>query len=346
MGFANPQPLQPYILFITSQAPSGEKLEPWVHSFAEVVKYSQDDSGKITNFIAAQSHFQDAPYSYFDSILHLPTNEPELRRVQVSDTILRILGLWTLMGSYFERATATNIQELIVTDPRAQTLPGLVKSTGFLPHPNESNASCEQRVGNSIVDYNSSKHSSLTAMEALCISPKHLNAVRLFTFARVRIHWTTNVSRHMLLSQYGGRYYLELLALPCALEGRSEEALSKIGQSSLLAYEIRASYPALFNPHETALDHHKWLRWLGAGWWCWCLPCLSRRYLRGEIRALKQGPELSQRLGESLRPAYDPAIEKYAQQRAPLWTQTQFRNLWPRITALEAHLQKARPWGF
>ncbi|KAF2176018.1 hypothetical protein K469DRAFT_682813 [Zopfia rhizophila CBS 207.26] len=76
---------------------------------------------------------------------------------------------------------------------------------------------------------------------------------------------------------------------------RPEETSRKMGFSSLLAYEIRDSYAALFSPEQPSFLHQYPLGWVGSRFWCWSLPCSAQRLLRREVKALKADPILDQR---------------------------------------------------
>ncbi|KAJ4356651.1 uncharacterized protein N0V89_004687 [Didymosphaeria variabile] len=82
---------------------------------------------------------------------------------------------------------------------------------------------------------------AMDSLEAMAIRASRLNAFTLNVFAAVEISWTYNISRHMMLSRIGGRYVLELFALPCALNADSLTS-SAVGISSELAQEIQESY--------------------------------------------------------------------------------------------------------
>lgn len=105
---------------------------------------------------------------------------------------------------------------------------------------------------------------------------KRLNATNLLTYSHVEIAWTQNISRHMLLSKRAESYYLEIFALPCALQGGADHFLSSIGISTDLVDEIECSYAALFNPSsESGL--HKTLGWMDS----WFTPLVLVPVLHG-----------------------------------------------------------------
>jgi hypothetical protein len=191
-------------------------------------------------------------------------------------------------------------------------------------------------------------------VESLSITAQDLNLIKLTRLAHVRVLWTDNVSRHLLLSRRSQKWYLELFALPCTLQSGTQ-----VGLSVALADEIEASYANLFNPHA----HSPFSSWVhmflgkivGLQLWCWCLTCSSRRLRAKELTGLKHqtmAPRSEYR-GERKRAnwmlvniPYDPSLHELAKHEATWWDQTEFENLWPRILTLERCLQEAKPWSF
>lgn len=193
-----------------------------------------------------------------------------------------------------------------------------------------------------------SLHSSLDSVESLSIKASKLNAFKLSTFAAVQILWTNNISRHLLLSKHTQKYYLELFVLPCALQGGAQSVLQDIGVPGDLIDEIQESYANLFNPGHPSFLHRHAGTFICLRLWCWCLHCSSRRLRDREIRKLKAkthgGKKSPSR--ELIRPAYDPVLKSLMERDPSDWDQLEFNYLWPRIVALESHLQEARPWSF
>jgi len=87
-------------------------------------------------------------------------------------------------------------------------------------------------------------YEDVDSREILSINATRLNAFTLKVLSAVRVVWTQNVSRHMLLSKSGGRHELELFSLPCAFGATTSES---VGVSAELAQEIQESYTMLFN---------------------------------------------------------------------------------------------------
>ncbi|KAG7294035.1 hypothetical protein NEMBOFW57_004097 [Staphylotrichum longicolle] len=163
-------------------------------------------------------------------------------------------------------------------------------------------------------------------LESLSVSPRRLNAVKLSTLGRVQFIWTANIARHLLLSRNGERHCLELFALPCALQsgGGNVNPLVKAGLlSTELVDEIEGSYATLqiLAPLKTSDD----------------------RLLHKNNRARHHGSAAS-----TCRVKFDPRLEVLMQRDASQWQwdRTEFTQLWPRILALDAHLERTRPWSF
>lgn len=177
-------------------------------------------------------------------------------------------------------------------------------------------------------------HAPTDVMESLAIDAKSLNAVRLANLGAVQIHWTDNITRHLLLSKHGLIYSLELFALPHILQGSARAGLQAGGIPTNVMTEIEWSYGNLFDPVESP---HSFLgRWIGVKFWCPCLSCSSGRLREREIRKLKKLPIFH--YSESFRLLLTRDLRE--------WDQGVFPRTWPRIRVLEAHLAKARPWSF
>lgn len=288
------------------------------------------------------------------------------------DTVLLILGTWLLSQSYFVPARQDQrrivyayclIMNETYSESKAfeQPVRTLVSKSGLLPSPGEGSRASGGNCGSDGDDVSSVQlvevaeisesfplHSYANMVESLSIDSKRLNATNLSTYSRVEITWTQNLSRHMLLSRRAESYYLEIFALPCALQGGADHVLSLMGISTDLIDEIECSYATLFNPcSESRL--HKVLSWLvGLHQWCWCLYCAGRRFRKRTLKILKNTKHRRRRssLDAGYRTIYDDQIRVLMERNASEWNQTEFSNLWPRILALNTHLQKARPWNF
>lgn len=283
----------------------------------------------------------------------------------VNETVLLILGTWLLSQSYFVpthqdqrrivyaycRSTDQDYSELTAFD---QSIGALISKSGLLPNPGEGggtsddNASSLQVVDDAEMSEAFPLHSYADLLESLSIDSKRLNATNLSTYSHVEIAWTQNISRHLLLSKRAESYYLEVFALPCALQGGAESVLSNMGIPTDLMDEIECSYATLFNPSsESRL--HKTLAWvIGLHHWCRCLYCTAYRFRKHTLEKLKGIRHRRRRssLGTGYRMAYDDQIRVLMERNPSQWNQTEFRNLWPRILVLDAHLQRARPWNF
>ena len=201
-------------------------------------------------------------------------------------------------------------------------------------------------------------HSSIGLVESLSLSPTRLNAERLATLGRVEFIWTANISRHLLLSRRGERHCLELFALPCALQSGvgNVNPFVKMGiLSAELVDEIDASYATLFHPFKASRVHRVLARSLGLRHWCWCLDCASYRLRRQVLAPLKMsrdkyrgGPARHHTATATCPFQFDARLEMLMQRDASQWQwdRTEFRELWPRILALDAYLEQTRPWSF
>ncbi|KAL6408716.1 hypothetical protein AUP68_07662 [Ilyonectria robusta] len=341
----------PYIRYILGQWPGEGTLDEYVRLVVNIIEY----------FI-----IDDLTQPYFR---HLLPDDGTRRRVVV-DTVLLILGSWTLMQSYFipQRGEPRRIllaycwnndKEYLETSGLEETLTGLLTKSGLLPNPRENvnpehittKGSLIMKITGDESALSSSRcalHPSLGSVESLEIAATTLNAFKLGNLGAVRILWTNNLSRHMLLSNHAKKFYLELFAIPSALQDGPDSALKYTGISSDLMDEICQSYANLFNPKVSSRSHTYLGRLFGAKFWCWCLPCSSRRLMNNQLRKLKSNSPVPGdiKLTDLTRPKFDPALKDLMSKNARGWDQTEFEYLWPRIVILDAHLSGSKPWSF
>lgn len=304
---------------------------------------------------------QDPTQTYFRD---LPENDVTRQHV-VTDTVLLIIGSWTLMQSYFRPQRGEDHRILLAYRLKTaskhfhhkssleETVPGLLHGSGLLPEAGEGVHMTQSMnfTPNTRDHLGASSafplHPSLGSVESLESAAVTLNAFKLVQLGAVRIVWTSNLSRHMLLSSHAKRYYLELFAMPGALQGGPDTVLKKAGIGSDVMDEICQSYANLFNP-KTPNVWHKYIgRSFGIRMWCWCLCCSSERLRSQQLKKLKSNPWLvDSKFRYRSEIQFDPALERLMAIKATTWDQTEFRNFWPRIIALDAHLSEARPWSF
>ncbi|KAK8029915.1 hypothetical protein PG993_011206 [Apiospora rasikravindrae] len=359
--------LDPYLRWIKSSSPGMRKIEDYLNLFIDVV----------CHFRKGGDQFHHAIRTYINEIANAETNHYYFhdtspgsaeRQTSVEDTILIIIGVWTLMRPYF--VPVQGHQKRVVlsfclksgtpySEVKAfeQSPSELIRSCGLLPNADES-AVLPETAQSSIpcaadqpsitrtADFSFGLHAGL--IESHSIPTKILNASRLSSLAGVRIIWTDNLSRHLLLSKTGQRHYLELFGLPCALQGRPPESLHKAGITPALVYEVQSTYANLFNPVRVSSVHGTLTAYTGLRYCCWCVGCASWRFRTHEIKRLLQDPYKKKpgAPGWSAQLPYDPELESLMRQEATSWNQAEFPDLWPRILALDHHLQAARPWNF
>ncbi|OCK73198.1 hypothetical protein K432DRAFT_430714 [Lepidopterella palustris CBS 459.81] len=180
----------------------------------------------------------------------------------------------------------------------------------------------------------------LGPLEAASVSCKSLNMYTLCSFAGVKIHWTTNLSRHLLLSKRDGKDILEIYSLPSMFKS-STPAMIGLGNMEL-ALEVRLSYASLFNPYQP--KHRGVLsRMLQRKKWCWCRHCMLARMRDVELKGLKHDRGHAEQL---MLPTYDETIQTLMAAHAVDWEIGSYNYLWTRVEALEKFLRCSKPWGF
>lgn len=309
----------------------------------------------MNSLVSRQDH-----YYFKDTIAN-----SSARKSRVNETVLLILGTWLLSQSYFVpghqdqrrivsaycRSTDQDYSEANAFD---QPIDRLISKSGLLPNPGEGRCvPDDDDLSSRVIDDAEMLemfplHSYANLLESLSIDSKRLNASNLSKYSHVEIAWTQNIARHMLLSKRSGFYYLEIFALPCALQAGADKVLSSMGISTDLVDEVECSYATLFNPSSES-KLHRILAWIiGLHHWCWCLHCTARRFRKRTLERLNK-TKRRRRASSTVtgcRMTCDDQIRVLMERNASQWNQTEFGNLWPRILVLDSHLQRARPWNF
>jgi hypothetical protein len=194
---------------------------------------------------------------------------------------------------------------------------------------------------------------TIDSIESLSIKATRLNAFTLNVLGAVDISWTCNVTRHLLLTRRGGRWIMEVFAMPCVFKATSFTS-ETVGIPAELAQEIQESYCILFNGWPKTTLHARIARYSGLRRFCWCWSCSASRYRNRTMRQLKKGRSATStskwhtRRTQTSRGSseFDPQlIELMNENELSDWTHDLFPSLWPRITALEQHVQDAKPWS-
>jgi hypothetical protein len=367
-----------YLDYLESSWPGRGSKQNFLRLFADVVNHFSSRSVAVNNTNGSISSIQQ----YIDELVASPDHYyfPDTlpgspsRATSVKEIVLLVLGTWLLMQSYF--VPMRRNQRCIVlacclghkrpySEPEglALSLADLVAQSELLPSAYEVTGSDEGGSGSgpgacASDDDNLTTpfqlHSSMGLLESLSISPRRLNAVKLSSLGRVEFVWTANISRHLLLSRHGERYSLELFALPCALQSGADNLLVNMGiLSAELVDEIDASYATLFRPVKASRVHRLLAKALGLRYWCWCLDCASHRLQRQVLAPLKVPQDDKRGLARHKTTTtypfkLDARLGMLMQRDASQWQwdRTEFRQLWPRILALDAHLEQTKPWSF
>jgi hypothetical protein len=388
---------EPYLNYIANRHIGRGTLEEYLALFVRVIEHfscSHPESDSIRALL-------NVLVSSEDEDLFADTKAGSaMRREDVEDTVLYIMGAWSMLLSSFVQLP-NGIRKVIMaysmkahaaekpTEPYDENMAGLVRGSCLLPASgNTSLPGCtepedeimrtamrlvallrqvdgaagatpgtpsDSMLIESTLSKMSTSHVSTDALDAihslesLSIKATRLNAFTLNVLGAVQISWTHNISRHMLLSRHGGRYIIELFALPCAFNA-STLTSDAVGMSSELAQEIQESYCILFNAWPDQSFHVKIGRYFGIRKFCWCWSCSAYRYRNQVISKYRKlvHPKSRRvkrtRRGEQ-RSEYDPLLVDLMDNESSDWTHDLFPCLWSRITVLEEHLQTAKPWN-
>lgn len=401
----------PYLNYIENRHTGDGSLDEFLRLFIKVVLHFQEGTAASATEKAAST--QSAPnangvQAYIDYLCN-SSNEyyfadtrenSALREELVTDTVLYILGVWVAMLSYFVQLPGgyRQIQLAYFLKSGTQlgndflqalngTLSSLLKGSGLLPSPNDSQDTLFSMIAKSPTTYGASVHNQalrmpvgdaaasnypqytnsssnnnfpsstraallhtrIDDMESLSIKSSTLNAYNLSVLGGVRIHWTINFSRHMLLSRFAGRDVLEVFALPCILKG-GVKSLCAAGVPQGLIHEVQESYSILFNAADRRPIHDRLVTAAGLRWLCWCRACSFHRLRERELSLLRKGknfPIGRRSLGSNAKSEFDPVLEELMGNLGPDdWCFELFPHLWERIVALEEHLGNSKPWNF
>lgn len=429
----------PYLNYIENRRRGLGTLDDYLDLFRRVVQHFQEPaqiprqqntsslSPTLQTAFASQTQSVYPPnIRTFISTLSLSATEPlfasaplasTLRDEFVADTVMYMLGVWTMMLGCFVQLPGGHREVEIaycikhgMTEPSLaleETPEGLLRGSGLLPSKEDGrrilsggngndgvgdalkgllaalvsstsaglhNDPADQKLRSAMASYVASStrsthaniphfppfakgpfaystsaldmYSSLDALEAASVNSSTLNACTLSSLAGVRIHWTANLSRHLLLSNRVTGPVLEVFALPCIFRGASKP-LQASGLPADLIHEIQESYSLLFNTARPA-PFHTWIFNVTAlRRWCWCRSCSARRFRDNEMKRLKRGPLWAKGGGSDAKSEFDPHLATLIKKPAEVdWTYDLFPNLWSRILALEEHLHTTKPWNF
>lgn len=342
--------MKPFMRYVSLECKATEYLPAFYSLLARTVHYFDNDGNPsaametLSSYILSLSQSTSEPY--FDTKARtLP------REYQVTHTVFLCLGLWTMMKTnfvpslnsprpvslaYLARTGRSCLSPEDFKDPVDTTLRELIIQSGLIPSVKSLNHDFDA-IQDALVACDSDPNAQFTveAVESLYVRTEALNLSKLCTLAGVQIHWTNNLSRHLLLSQRAGLWLVELYALPCTLEQGFGRKLKAVGIPGDYLWEIQQSYASLFNP-VTPSELHRVFDWLLKPV-CWCLYCSSRCLRKQEFSKIESG---------HTGMFYDPTLETLSSNEKQQWDQISYRHLWPRVLKLESHLQNAKPWNF
>ncbi|KAF2797367.1 hypothetical protein K505DRAFT_372529 [Melanomma pulvis-pyrius CBS 109.77] len=395
-GYPSNVTAEPYLNYISNRHIGRGTLEEYLHLFLRVVEHFKQD-GSPTASDSIQALLDTLVTSANEDLFSDTKAGSKTRKEDVEDTVMYILGIWTMLLSSFVQlpngirkvVTAYTLRAQSRGTPRAaceENLAGLLKGSGLLPapawaqtqasHPDDdivqtarklvallsgekgsldgSNVhypekslfeAFESKEPGSRISYRSLDN--MDSLESLSIKATRLNAFSLSTLGAVELSWTHNISRHMQLSRHDGRFVLDIFALPCVFDATSLTSHA-VGISPELAQEIKESYCILFNAWPDVPLHARIGRYLGIRSFCFCWACSSYRYRKDVLSKLRKSTSRSAKRSRDKVPRseFDPLLaELMNNNESSDWTYDLFPCLWSRITMLEEHLEKAKPWS-
>ncbi|KAF2112992.1 hypothetical protein BDV96DRAFT_496854 [Lophiotrema nucula] len=320
---------EPHLNYITARNLHRGTQDEYIRLFIRVIEYfkkGQSNKGQHSSSVCIQALLDGLAASDAEDVFADTRPNSRFRKEDVEDTVLYIFGVWSMMLSSFLR---------IGNDARAIRDPYPEETGRYLIY------------GADHDDYQSH------LADFIRLHATRLNAYTLNVFGALEIYWTHDISRHMLLSQRGGRFRVEIFALPCAFQATTLTS-EVVGISAELAQEIKESYGILFNAWPDSSLHAKLGFLLGIRKVCPCWSCSANRFRNKTISAFKHGCTTAtgtSRKAKRRRPldsgsGFDPLLEELMNgEDVSDWTYDLFPHLWQRIAILEAHLQRAKPWS-
>jgi hypothetical protein len=400
----SPDP-EPYLNYIVNRCVGRSTLEEYLKLVIHVIEqFKVDGSDQSRPPQTIQSLIEDLTNGHNGCFCDTQAGSLARRDV-VEDTVMYVLGIWTLLVSSFVHLPIAGGARKITlafklrvqgtgstSNSRCydESLSGLLAGSGLLPSAAQWNLPLDGRDSavvskpasdplsmlrrpqdsgkSSLVSPEGSMPSlhtldpirradtptplylldDLDSLESLHVAATRMNAYTLSVFGAVDIAWTHNISRHMLLCKRSGRHVLEVFSLPCALSATTLTS-SGVGVSLDYVNEIAESYSILFNAWPNIPLHAKLGKLFGVRRFCWCWSCSARRHrdqLVSEYRKLcdRRSPS-AKRSRAAYASEFDPLLIELMDNEASDWTPEIFPSLWPRIMALEEHLQSAKPWN-
>jgi hypothetical protein len=339
---------KPFMRYVSYSCKNRNSLLPFYALFTRIIDHfdgKPDPSGAkktLKAYIESQHILESEPY-------YKHAKNTKDRKDEVVEAVFLCLGLWMMMKTNFVTPTGrvscpiglaysvkTGRSDAISQEDLDASLHELIKDSGLIP---PSNGEPEQGFKVLADALKASPDPNLqfpADVESLRIFAHGLNLSKLFTLAGVQVHWTDNLSRHLLLSVRANIWSVEIFAFPCVLlEDGYKRKIETAGISPHYLQEIRLSYANLFNPTVPSMLH-RMFNWILKPI-CWCLYCSSYRLRRQELVKLNN---------REAGTFYDRVVENLSLELAQQWNHSSFPHLWPRILLLQMHLQNAKPWNF
>jgi hypothetical protein len=355
-GYTTSTNAEPYLRYIISRRNRIGSLEDFLSLFAEIVVLTNTSPPPTVDTIIKYLQ-SNANHPYFSNC------GTHTRQKDVKDTVFLIFGVWCLMERNFiiladqsrpvtwaYHSQQPNVDnEAALDDPTHLSLQTYVETSGLLVAqsvaqnalPGSAQPFHYGTMSSPATTADPNTYYAMSPYESLIVRARALNMSKLSTLAGIRIHWTNCVSRHLLLSTHAGTTYVELFALPCALDrqSRTPKSLEKAGIQQTYMDEVTASYAPMFNPVDIS-GLHRFFNVFGMRRICWCLSCTSYRLMQREFAALDSEENVTKAL------FFDPTLRTVSMSSRSEWDQMTFPHLWTRILHLEHALQNAKPWSF
>lgn len=255
---------------------TNDNYDETLHIFEEVAGSSQTSTMKeMIDTISQERIYSELEF--------------DRRKIEVYEDVLGMIGIWQAALNCFRKQPggcrpvelAYSIRQKGLPDGNPQKKPFLDNTpadilalSGLLPLREQLNAA----------DQVENVEDVFSSLEAACIPLSDLNAYTLCKLSGIKIKWTTNLCRHFRLIKTGGRYEIELFALPSFFESNVP---ALIGFDSKLVQEFKDSYANLFYSfkrcHEGIFS-----RSIGQAFWCWCRHCVSKRIRKRALEELAE----------------------------------------------------------
>jgi hypothetical protein len=271
-----------------------------------------------------------------------PDHPVEDREREIRESVMKAVGLWLGMPSYFDDTIQSFMPIVLGYRPGhslalTTNLRDLLSNNRLVPSRSEARTALDDMQSNHPM---SSEHIDelLHFLEAPEFGREDLNAYSITFFTNASIYWTENICEHLTVTEKTGKKVLRLFCRPSILLSERPR-----GTDAKLRNEVVLSYHLLFHAYDGKSNAHSdgYMNSLfRRSYWCGCPACSLARMRAQLLDSLPHG------IAAPLDPALRRVINEPSKHENPKWDPTTFEYLWPTVLKLHAFQRDSRPWSF